>query len=266
MTDRLPALTLSFDAGSGIARIVFNRPAVLNAINLQMADEFLDAVRSLSRRDGLRCLVLSGAGKAFMAGGDVASFAGGPEVAQRSINALLDRLHPAILALRALDAPVLAAVHGVAAGAGLSMALIADIVLAAENSRFLLAYDRIGAVPDCGGSWFLCHKAGAGRAAELMMLSAELSAAQAKDWGIVNATCEAAALEAETERLAKKLAAGPSRAHGRFRQLADRAAGGGLAAHLEAERDAFVAMTRTADFAEGVSAFLEKRASNFSGR
>lgn len=266
MTDRQSALALSFDAESGIARIVFSRPSVLNAINLQMAGELLDAVRDLSRQEGLRCVVLSGAGKAFMAGGDVASFAGGPEVAERSINALLDRLHPAILALRALDAPVLAAVHGVAAGAGLSMALLADIVLATENTRFLLAYDRIGTVPDCGGSWFLCHKAGAGRAAELMMLSAELSAAQAKEWGIVTATCEAAVFEAETDRLAKKLAAGPSRAHGRFRQLADRATGGGLAAHLEAEREAFVAMTRTADFSEGVSAFMEKRAAAFSGR
>lgn len=254
-----------FDRDSGIGRVTFNRPKALNAISRNLAEEFLSVVRALKQQEGLRCVVLKGEGRAFMAGGDVAAFAGGPQKAEAAINELLDKLHPAILGLRELEAPIVSGVHGVAAGAGLSLALMADLVVAADDARFLLAYDRLGTVPDCGGTWLLAHKVGHGRASELMMTGRALSANEASNWGIVNAIVPASDFDTELDQIARKLASGPSRAYGAFRRLLEGAASGSLAAQLEAERAAFVAMTRTKDFAEGVAAFLEKRSPTFQG-
>jgi 2-(1,2-epoxy-1,2-dihydrophenyl)acetyl-CoA isomerase len=259
------SVLLDFDGDTGIARITFNRPEVLNAADVTLARGFLEAVRSLALQPGLRCVVLAGAGRAFMAGGDVASFAGSPDRAHNGVNALLDALNPAILALRDLDAPILAAVRGVAAGAGLSLALCADIVLADADARFVLAYERIGTVPDCGGSWFLTRKAGAGRASAMMMLSKSLSAVEAHEWGLVTEVSPADAFDAAIHETTRKLAVGPGLAHAAFRRLADAAQGAPLSTHLETERAAFLRLTATADFAEGTAAFLEKRSPRFKG-
>lgn len=264
MTDRL--VHTAFDEKAGVATLTFNRPEALNAVNVPMAEAFLAAARELKNLAGLRCVVLTGAGRAFMAGGDVASMAGTPAQAGDAINAILDAANAAILLLRSLDAPVIAAVKGVAAGAGLSLALMADLVIAREDARFLVAYNGIGAVPDCGGSWFLTHKIGAGRAAELMMLGRTLNAAEAKEWGLVTGFAPENEYESLLSETIKQVANGPTRAFGAFRQLTDRATGDQLAAHLEAERAAFLDMTRTEDFAEGVSAFLAKRPAQFRGR
>src|SRR5690606_24521680 len=145
----------------------------------------LAAARQLSEQPGLRCVVLTGAGRAFMAGGDVASMAGSPEHAAQVGNALLGALNPAMLLLRRLDAPGIAAVKGAAAGAVLGLALMPARIVAEGTARFLIACDGIGAVPECGGSGFLPHRIGAGRAAEMMLLSRALSAAEAKQWGMV---------------------------------------------------------------------------------
>ncbi len=195
-----------FDRDSGIGRITFNRPQALNAITRSLAGEFLSVVRALTQQEGLRCVVLKGEGRAFMAGGDVAAFAGEAKRAEAAINELLDRLHPAILCLRELEAPIIAGVHGVAAGAGLSLALMADIVVAADDARFILAYDRLGTIPDCGGSWLLAHKVGYGRASELMMMGRTLNAHEAKSWDIVNAIIPAASFDAELDQVARKVA------------------------------------------------------------
>lgn len=264
MTDML--VTTTFDAETGVATLTFNRPEALNAINVPLAKAFLAAVQDINARSGVRCIVLTGAGRAFMAGGDVSSMAGTSEQAGAAISAILDAVNPAILLLRSMDAPVIAAVRGVAAGAGLSLALMADLVIAEENAKFLVAYNGIGAVPDCGGSWALAHKLGAGRAAELMLLGRTLGAGEARDWGMVNDVAPDSELENRLNRMIEKVAKGPTRAYGAFRQLIDRANGDQLAAHLEAERAAFLEMTRTEDFAEGVSAFLAKRPSGFRGR
>lgn len=264
MTDRLVAT--EFDTGTGVATLTFNRPEALNAINVPLAEAFLAASRELKDRSGVRCIVLTGAGRAFMAGGDVSSMSGTPEQAGNAISAILDAVNPAILLLRSMDAPVIAAVKGVAAGAGLSLALMADLVVAHEETKFLVAYNGIGAVPDCGGSWFLAHKIGAGRAAELMLLGRTLSASEAKDWGMITEFAPDNEYESLLNRIINKVANGPTRAFREFRQLTDRANGNQLAAHLEAERAAFLEMTQTADFAEGVSAFLAKRPAQFRGR
>lgn len=259
-------VTTAFDAGTGVARLTFNRPKALNAINVPLAEAFLAAVREIRDLSGVRCIVLTGAGRAFMAGGDVSSMAGTSEQAGAAISAILDAVNPAILLLRGMDAPVIASVRGVAAGAGLSLTLMADLVIAEEEAKFLVAYNGIGAVPDCGGSWALAHKVGAGRAAELMLLGRTLGAAEARDWGIVNEVAPDSEFDNRLKRMIDKVAQGPTRAYGAFRKLVDQANGNRLADHLEAERAAFLEMTRTEDFAEGVSAFLAKRPSEFRGR
>ena len=139
-------------------------------------------------------------------------------------------------------------------------------MIADEEAKFLVAYNGIGAVPDCGGSWALAHKVGAGRAAELMLLGRTLGAAEARDWGIVNEVVPDSEFDNRLNWMIEKVAQGPTRAYGAFRKLIDQANGGRLADHLEAERAAFLEMTRTEDFAEGVSAFLGKRQSEFRGR
>ncbi|GBO84754.1 enoyl-CoA hydratase/isomerase family protein [Marinobacter salsuginis] len=264
MADSL--VTTAFDAGTGVARLTFNRPEALNAINIPLAEALLAAVRDIHGLSGVRCIVLTGAGRAFMAGGDVSSMAGTSEQAGAAIGAILDAVNPAVLLLRGMDAPVIAAVRGVAAGAGLSLTLMADLVIADEEAKFLVAYNGIGAVPDCGGSWALAHKLGAGRAAELMLLGRTLGADEARDWGIVNEVVPDSEFDNRLNRMIEKVAQGPTRAYGAFRKLIDQANGGRLADHLEAERAAFLEMTRTEDFAEGVSAFLAKRPSEFRGR
>jgi 2-(1,2-epoxy-1,2-dihydrophenyl)acetyl-CoA isomerase len=164
-----------------------------------------------------------------------------------------------------MDAPVIAVVKGVAAGAGLSLALMADLVIAQEDTKFLLAYNGIGAIPDCGGSWFLAHKIGAGRAAELMLLGRTLSATEARDWGMITESVPEADFEKRVTEITRNVANGPTRAFGAFRRLTDGACGDQLAAQLEAEKEAFLELTRTGDFAEGVAAFLAKRPPEFHG-
>ncbi|MCL7945489.1 enoyl-CoA hydratase-related protein [Marinobacter sp. ATCH36] len=255
-----------FDPGTGVATLTFNRPEALNAINVPLAEAFRAAVQELKALPGVRCVVLTGAGRAFMAGGDIASMAGTPDQAGGTISAILDAVNPAILLLRGMDAPVIAAVKGVAAGAGLSLAMMADIIVAEENTKFLVAYNGIGAVPDCGGSWFLPHRVGAGRASEMMILGRTLAAPEARDWGLINTVAPDEQFESVLTATVAKAAEGPGQAFGAFRRLVDQASGGNsLAEHLEAERQAFLAMTRTTDFSEGVSAFLAKRKPRFKG-
>ncbi len=258
-----PPVTRAFDSATGIARITFNRPEVLNAIDVPTALAFRDAVDAVVAEERLRCIVLAGAGRAFVAGGDVASFAADPA---RTVDALLDALHPAILAMRACPAPVLAAVQGASAGAGLSLVLGADLVVASETARFVIAYDRIGVSPDCGGTWFLPRKVGRTCAFELMLLGRNLDAEAAREVGIVSEVVPAAELDATVDEMARRIASGPTAAFGRFKRLVDDALAAPLARHLEDERRAFLAATETADFREGVEAFLGKREPAFQGR
>jgi len=259
-------LISTFDEQTGVATVTFNRPDVLNAINTCMAEAFLEAVKGLKEQPGLRCIVITGAGKAFMAGGDVASMAGTPEHTLTFINSLLVPLNEAILLLRSLDAPIIAGVKGAAAGAGLSLALAADLIVAEENAKFLIAYNGIGAVPDCGGTWFLPHKIGTARATEMMLLGRHLTATEAEQLGLVAEVAPKGKFGEVLAATVNQVSNGPTRAFGAFRRLVDEASGRSLEIHLEAERQAFVKASKTADFAEGVSAFLAKRPAAFSGQ
>lgn len=253
------------DAATGIATITINRPKVLNALDVATARAFLQAVRKATSTKGVRCIVLSGSGRAFMAGGDVAAFGTDPERAAEVVHDLLDALHPALTALRESSAPVIASVRGVAAGAGFSLVLCADLVVAEAGARFVVAYDRIGTSPDCGGTWALPRKVGRAKAMELLLLGDALSAEEASAAGIVNKVVPAEDLDAETLALARRVASGPTQAQGAVRALIDGALDRPFAAHLEAERASFIRMTGTRDFREGVSAFLEKRQPQFRG-
>ena len=249
----------------GIARIRFNRPAALNAIDEAIARGFLAACEGVSQRSDVRVVVLCGAGRAFMAGGDVRRMRDAEPDAATLADALLGLINPALLLLAELPVPVLASVHGAVAGAGVGVALAADLAIVADDTQFNLAYGRIGATPDVGTTWMLPRLVGLRRALEMALLSETHDATEALRLGLVNRVVPRAALEAETDALARQLAAGPTLAHGRAQRLLRAAFDATLPQQLEAERAAFIESTRTADFREGVSAFVEKRPPRFSG-
>ena len=261
-----PPVSFAIDRDSGIATIVFDRPEVLNAIDLPMAKAFRAAVAEVTADAAVRCIVLTGAGRAFMAGGDIGGFAADLDKAGAAVDILLEEVHPAILALRSVPAPVLAVVRGAAAGAGLSLVLGADVVVAAESASFVLAYDRLGVTPDCGGTWFLERKIGRTQAFALMLTGARLRAAEAHARGLITEVVDDDRLEARGHELAESIARGPTLAFGRYKALIDEAPVRSLAEQLEAERRAFIAATHTEDFAEGVRAFAAKRPPAFQGR
>ena len=263
MTQSTPVLA-KIDGKTGVATITFNRPEVLNAIDVATATAFLEAVRLVTADSTVRCIILSGEGRAFVAGGDVASFAVDLSKAGAIVDRLLDAIHPAILALRSSPAPVVAAVRGAAAGAGLSLVLGADYVVAADDARFLIAYDKIGASPDCGGTWFLPRRVGRSRAFELMLLGATIDAKTALEYGVVNVVVPAADLDMRAGEVAARIASGPTGAYGAFKALVDSEMP--LAQHLEAERMAFIKATHSLDFRAGVSAFIGKHKPQFTGR
>ena len=242
---------VEWSEGGEIATLVLNRPEAMNAIDVPMARAFGAAVAQIVAKPP-RAVILRGEGRAFVAGGDLKRFADDIGQAAAVVDELLDALHPAITALAALPAPKIAAVHGAVAGAGLSLAAGCDLVIAAQGTRFLMAYDRIGAAMDCGGTWYLPRRIGRRNATRLMLLSQVWEAAEAQ--------------QSEAQALAGELAARPTAAFAAWRQLIDGSETRSLEVHLEMERLAFRKASRTEDFAEGVAAFLDKRAADFKGR
>lgn len=247
-----------------VATIRFNRPQQLNAIDASLAEHFLAAARAVSDDAAVRCVVLAGAGRHFMAGGDLAVFRAAPTPA--TARSLIEPLHEAILTLARLPLPVVACLKGAVAGAGLSVALSADLAIAADDCRFTTAYAKIGASLDGSSTWFLPRVVGLRKAMELALLAEPFDAAEALRLGLVNRVVPAAELEAECGKLVARLAAGPTDAYGRIKRLLRDSSQQELAAQLDHELEAFCQGTGTADFAEGVGAFLEKRAPRFEGR
>lgn len=246
-----------------VATLRFNRPAALNAIDVPMARSFLSAVKDLAADRGVRAVLMSGAGKGFMAGGDLAVLQADP---LQGAADLIGPLHEALTVLDAMDAPLVAQVHGVAAGAGLSLMLQADFVLAAEGTRFNLAYVNIGTSCDVGASWALPRLVGMRRALEIAMLGDAFDAAAAERMGLINRVLPAAELEAAAMALAQRLAAGPTVALGHLRRLMRGAFDRDLAAQLDAESAAFRDCAATEDFRLGVDAFFARKPAVFTGR
>jgi 2-(1,2-epoxy-1,2-dihydrophenyl)acetyl-CoA isomerase len=245
-----------------VLTITLNRPDVLNAINRAMHEGLRDALKQ-ARREDVRAVVLTGAGRGFCVGQDLSEFREQPlDIAER----LRRYYHPNVEAIRALEKPVIAAVNGAAAGAGLSIACACDLRIAAESATFVPAFINIGLIPDSGGSFFVHRLLGYARAFEWMTSGRRLSAAEAREWGLVSDVVEDARLGERAAEVAGELAAMPTRGIGMTKRLFDHAESATLAEQLELEAQLQAAATKTADFEEGVAAFREKREAAFSGR
>ena len=259
--------TLLFEMREAVAVVTLNRPDALNALTNQMGRELKLAFAAASEH-GARAIVVAGSGRAFCAGGDLREM---QQIAKHDgrLEAFFDEplqlLHECILLIRQTPLPVIAAVHGAASGAGCNLALTCDLVIAGESAKFNQAFIRIGLTPDCGGTFILPRLTGWKIATELLMTGDVVPAARAAELGMINAVVADTDLMAAALKLAVRLAAAPTAAIGRIKQLLEKSATNGLAAQLELERATQIQSGQTKDFKEGVAAFLEKRPPKFTG-
>ncbi|HEY7591073.1 MAG TPA: enoyl-CoA hydratase-related protein [Candidatus Limnocylindrales bacterium] len=255
--------SLRYEVADAVATITLNRPDALNSLTVALKTELLAAFREVARDRAVRAVVLTGAGRAFCAGQDLRERLE-PDAAPLAVE-IRERYNPLILAIRGLDRPVVGAINGVAAGAGASLAFACDLRIAAEAASFVLAFGRVGLVPDSGATWFLPRLVGAARAAEMALLNDPVSAADAERIGLVSRVVPAASVLAEARDVAARLAAGAPRAIALTKRALGRSAELTLEEALEYEAWLQGIAGRTADHAEGIRAFVEKRPPRFSG-
>lgn len=250
----------------GLAHLRLARPKAANAIDMGMATELCHAAISCNENPDVRAILISAEGKMFSAGGDIVSFGAGIDQLPELLKHLTVQLHAAISGFMRGDAPVVIAVGGTAAGAGFSLAMMGDIVLAGSSAKFTMAYTGIGLSPDGSSSWFLPRIVGTRKAAELMLTNRVLSAEEAADWGLVTRTVPDEELLEEAERVARKLAAGPTRAYGKVKELLASSLQESLETQLDHEARGIAAMANTEDGRGGVRAFLAKEKPTFQGK
>jgi 2-(1,2-epoxy-1,2-dihydrophenyl)acetyl-CoA isomerase len=250
----------------GVAHIRFNRPQTLNTIDVPLSQCFLSCVEQALSDASTRVIVLSGEGRAFMAGGDLQPFHADFERAPVTARQIINPLHEAIARLAEGAPPTIASVQGAVAGAGLSITMGCDLAVAADNARFVPAYSKIAASQDGGGSWALPRLVGLHKAMEIALLSDAFDAAEALRLGLVNRVVPLADLEVQTMILAKRLAEGPTRTYGRIKRLLRDSLDRPLREQLAAERESFATCASEADFREGLQSFFEKRSPVFRGR
>ena len=258
--------SILYSCADGIARLTLHRPDKLNAFTAQMHGEVRDALARLGP-EGARVLVLTGSGRAFCAGQDLSDRAVAPGGAPVDLGESIARDYaPLVRTLRALPLPVLAAVNGVAAGAGANLALACDVVVAARSAVFVQGFNKLGLVPDCGGTWLLPRLVGNARALGLMLLGDKVSGEQAAAWGLIWQCVDDALLAETVDALAQRLAQGPTRGLARTKEAIYGGWQHSLSEQLDVERDLQQELGRSADYAEGVAAFRDKRIAQFTGR
>lgn len=260
--------TLIYEKTEGIAVITLNRPDVLNAVNEKMGQELLDALRTADRDNEVRCLIITGKGRAFCAGEDIQALRGqyergeNPKLGER----LLTKYNPIIMRIRRMEKPVIAAVNGVAAGAGAGIAYSCDIRVASDTAKFLQAFIRVGLAPDSGTSYFLPRLVGFAKALELSLTGDELTSEDAKRLGIVSKVVPAGELMTSAQELAAKFAAGPTRAIGLTKRALNKSIASDIETTLEYESYLQEIAGATSDHVEAVKAFFEKRKPAFRGK
>jgi len=263
---RMPFETILFDITGSVATLTLNRPDKLNAFTAGMHAELREAMDRVRSTQGIRVLLITGAGRGFCAGQDLSERAMAQGRAPVDLGSTLEaNYNPLIRGLRELPIPVVCAVNGVAAGAGCNLALAGDIVLAARSASFMQAFSRIGLMPDAGGTWILPRTVGLARAMALAMLADKVSAEQAEAWGMIWRCVDDAQFAAEVKRLCDTLAAGPTKAYGLIKQALYASLGNGLSEQLSLEARLQREAGKSRDFQEGVTAFLEKRPAKFTG-
>jgi 2-(1,2-epoxy-1,2-dihydrophenyl)acetyl-CoA isomerase len=250
---------VKLERADGVATLTLNRPDAYNALDLTLGRELFQASIELDEDPGVRCVVVTGAGRAFCAGGDVKSFVDNLSRIGVHIKELTTYLHGAISRLCRSDKPVIMAVNGVAAGGGFSLALSGDLVVAAESAKFTMAYSRIAATPDGSSSYFLPRLVGLRRALELYLTNRPLTAREALEWGMITRVVADAELGAEVAQLARELAQGPSKAFGAAKRLFHTSTWESLETQMELEAQAIAASGHTEDFHAGVTAFADKK-------
>jgi 2-(1,2-epoxy-1,2-dihydrophenyl)acetyl-CoA isomerase len=258
---------IRFETGDRIARITLNRPDRLNSFTAQMHAELRDALARVTGDGDARVLVLTGAGRAFCAGQDLSDRAVAPGAAPVDLGASIeDNYRPLVLSIRNLPLPVVCAVNGVAAGAGANIALACDIVIATKSASFIQAFCKIGLVPDSGGTYFLPRLVGSARAMGLAFFGDRVSAEQAAEWGLIWKCVDDGEFVATTDAMAAQLADAPTAGLAAIKRALYASSGNTLEQQLDVERDAQRALGNSADYREGVAAFLAKRAPTFGPR
>ena len=260
---------LEVNITDGIATLIMNRPDARNALSMDMRKQLSEALHDVELDQSIRCVVLKGAGEHFMAGGDVKGMGksikkSSNEIKKEFILRIHD-LHPIMFAMRRMPKPVIASCRGAAAGAGVSLALACDLVIAAEDAFFTLAYCKIGTSPDGSSSFHLPRAVGIKKAMEIALLGDRFDAKTAKDIGMINFVVPTETLDSETDTLARRLASGPTHVYGNTKALFYRSLESEFESQLQAEAEYFSDCASRKDFKEGVSAFIEKRSPVFTG-
>jgi 2-(1,2-epoxy-1,2-dihydrophenyl)acetyl-CoA isomerase len=262
--------TVNVHRAGGAAKIELNRPEALNAWNGQFGIDLLAAITAVAHDDGVRAVMITGAGRAFSSGADLKDLSGReertPEGHPNVHKVLTERYHPIITQIRTMPKPVLAAVNGPAVGIGLSLALASDLILAKESAYLLLAFVNIGLVPDGGSSLFVPARVGFARASEMAMLGERIAAPQALEWGLLNRVVPDEDFEAEAHALLERLATGPTRSFAGTKRQLNNWLYARMEEQLALEADVQQEMAGSTDFTEGVVAFVEKRQATFEGR